>query len=54
MLVLVAGVGGWAVFTEISGAVIAPGTLVVHSHVQEVQHPSGGIVAEILPTTATG
>jgi HlyD family secretion protein len=47
VLVLVAGVGGWAIFTVISGAVIAPGTLVVHSRVQEVQHPSGGIVAEI-------
>lgn len=48
VLFLVAGVGGWATFTEISGAVIAPGTLVVHSRVQEVQHPTGGIVAEIL------
>ncbi len=48
MLVLIAGVGGWAFLTKISGAVIAPGTLVVHSRVQEVQHPTGGIVAEIL------
>ena len=45
---LVAGVGGWAMLTQLSGAVIAPGTLVVHSRVQEVQHPTGGIVAEIL------
>lgn len=48
LLLLIAGVGGWALLTEISGAVIAPGTLVVHARVQEVQHPSGGIVAEIL------
>ena len=48
VLVLVIGVGGWASLTQISGAVIAPGILVVDSHVQEVQHPTGGIVAEIL------
>lgn len=48
MLFLVAGLGGWAFLTEISGAVIAPGTLVARARVQEVQHPSGGIVAEIL------
>ncbi|TGQ64001.1 biotin/lipoyl-binding protein, partial [Mesorhizobium sp. M8A.F.Ca.ET.207.01.1.1] len=29
------------------GAVIAPGTLVVDSHVKNVQHSTGGIVAEI-------
>lgn len=46
--VLVGGVGGWAATTEISGAVIAPGQLVVTSGLQDVQHPSGGVVAEIL------
>jgi len=44
----VVGIGGWATLTEISGAVIAPGILVVDSRVQEVQHSTGGIVAEIL------
>ncbi len=44
---LVGGVGGWASLTDISGAVISPGVLVVASRVQEVQHPTGGIVAEI-------
>jgi HlyD family secretion protein len=44
---LVVGVGGWALLTDISGAVISPGILVVASRVQEVQHPTGGIVAEI-------
>jgi HlyD family secretion protein len=48
VIFLLAGVGGWAAFTEISGAVIAPGALVVNSRVQEVQHPTGGIVADIL------
>jgi len=41
------GVGGWAVTTNLSGALIAPGTLVVGSHVKEVQHPTGGIVGEL-------
>lgn len=33
--------------TRISGAVIAQGMVVVNSHVKRVQHPTGGIVAEI-------
>jgi HlyD family secretion protein len=41
------GVGGWAATTSLSGALIAPGTLVVGSHVKQVQHPTGGIVAEL-------
>src|SRR4051812_40654066 len=44
---LVFGVGGYAVTAEVSGAVIAPGLLVVHSNVKRVQHPTGGIVGEI-------
>jgi HlyD family secretion protein len=49
LLALIAGgVGGWAATTEISGAVIAPGILVVDSNVKKVQHPKGGIVGEIL------
>ncbi len=44
---LVIGVGGWATFTEISGAVIAPGQLVVESDVKKVQHPTGGVVGEL-------
>ncbi|RVD70855.1 MAG: HlyD family type I secretion periplasmic adaptor subunit [Mesorhizobium sp.] len=44
---LVGGVGGWAALTQISGAVIASGVLVVDSHVKEVQHSTGGIVGEI-------
>jgi HlyD family secretion protein len=41
------GIGGWAVTTELSGAVIAQGTVVVDSSVKKVQHPSGGIVGEL-------
>jgi HlyD family secretion protein len=46
-LFLVLCVGGWAATTNIAGALIAPGSLVVGSHVKEVQHPTGGIVAEL-------
>lgn len=45
--ILAGGVGGWATQTEISGAVIAPGTLVVYSNVKKVQHPTGGVVGEL-------
>ncbi|GJE18489.1 HlyD family type I secretion periplasmic adaptor subunit [Methylobacterium marchantiae] len=44
---LVVGVGGWATFTMISGAVIAPGQLMVESDVKKVQHPTGGVVGEL-------
>lgn len=44
---LAGGVGSWAATTDISGAVIAPGVLVVDSYVKKVQHPTGGIVGEI-------
>ncbi|MCJ2077319.1 HlyD family type I secretion periplasmic adaptor subunit [Methylobacterium sp. E-016] len=47
-LTLVVGIGGWATFTEISGAVIAPGQLVVESEVKKVQHPTGGVVGALL------
>src|SRR5262249_20467372 len=41
-LLLVGGLGGWAVITELSGAVVASGMLVVDSNVKKVQHPTGG------------
>jgi HlyD family secretion protein len=47
VVLLAGGVGGWAATTEISGAVIAPGALVVDSNVKKVQHPTGGIVGEL-------
>jgi membrane fusion protein, type I secretion system len=48
--VLMLGVGifgGWACLMPLSGAVIVPGTLVVASVVKRVQHPAGGVVADI-------
>ena len=47
-VLLVGGVGGWAATTEIAGAVIAPGVLVVDSNVKKVQHQTGGVVSELL------
>lgn len=46
-VVLVAAVGGWAGTTKLSGALIAPGTIVVDSNVKKVQHPTGGVVGEL-------
>ena len=46
-VILVVGFGGWAAKTEISGAVVAPGQLVVNSSVKKVQHPTGGVVGEL-------
>lgn len=48
VLVLSAAVvGGWATLVPLSGAVVLPGTLVVESSVKKIQHPTGGVVAEI-------
>ena len=45
--VLAGGLGGWASTQEISGALIAPGQIVVESNVKKVQHPTGGVVGEL-------
>ena len=44
---LTLGIGGWASTTEIAGAIVAPGSLVVESNVKKVQHPTGGVVGEV-------
>jgi HlyD family secretion protein len=46
-VLLVAGLGGWAMTTEFTGAVIAAGQLVVDSNVKKVQHPTGGVVGTL-------
>jgi HlyD family secretion protein len=46
IILLAGGVGGWAATSEIKGAVIAQGSIVVDSNVKKVQHPSGGVVGE--------
>lgn len=45
--VLVFGFGLWSVLSEISGAIVASGQLEVSQSRQIVQHPDGGVVAEI-------
>lgn len=44
---LTCGVGVWATTTEIAGALIAPGTVVVESNIKKVQHPTGGVVGKL-------
>ncbi|MDP3341633.1 HlyD family type I secretion periplasmic adaptor subunit [Frigidibacter sp.] len=49
VLALLAGsFGAWSVLAPLSGAVIAPGRVEVQQRPQVVQHPDGGVVAEIL------
>lgn len=44
---LVLGCGGWAATSELAGAVIANGTLVVDSNSKVIRHPTGGVVSRI-------
>ena len=46
--IVAGGFGGWASTMDISGALIAPGQIVVESNVKKVQHPTGGVVGELL------
>lgn len=39
--------GGWIALVPLAGAVVVPGNLVVQSNVKAIQHPTGGVVAEI-------
>ena len=45
---LTIGLGTWAATARLSGAVIAPGLIVIESNIKKVQHPTGGVVGEIL------
>lgn len=45
---LFGGIGVWAARTNLSGAVLAGGLVVVDSNVKKVQHPTGGVVGEIM------
>jgi HlyD family secretion protein len=45
--ILVFGFGVWSVASEIAGAVVASGQIEVSQNRQVVQHPDGGVVAEI-------
>ena len=47
VIVFAGGVGSWAATTELAGAVIGSGMLVVDSYTKKVQHPTGGVVGEL-------
>src|SRR5215472_6562557 len=42
--------GGWASLVPLSGAVVIPGTVVAESNIKKIQHPTGGIIANIAAT----
>lgn len=46
-VLLLGGIGTWAATTEIAGAIVTHGNVVVESSVKKVQHPAGGVVAQI-------
>lgn len=48
LILLVAGLGGWAVLARLSGAVVVPGRVEVEGHRQLLQHPEGGVVAAVM------
>ena len=47
LALLLGGFGAWATMTRLSGAIVAPGRIEVELNRQVVQHPDGGVVAEI-------
>lgn len=47
ILALFGGLGSWIAVAEISGGVIAPGSIAVEGYAKKVQHLEGGIVASI-------
>jgi HlyD family secretion protein len=46
-LLLVGGVGGWAATAQLTGAVIAQGSVAVDQNLKSIQHRDGGIVSDI-------
>ena len=44
---LIGGFGGWAAMAELTGAVIAAGTLKVEQNLKTIQHLDGGIIGSI-------
>ncbi len=47
LFALVGGFGVWSVTTQLAGAIVTSGQLEVEQNRQIVQHPDGGVVAEI-------
>jgi HlyD family secretion protein len=47
LLLVAGGFVVWGTVAQLSGAVIASGTLVVASNVKKVQHPTGGVIGDL-------
>jgi HlyD family secretion protein len=47
LLIAIVLAGGWMALMPLAAAVVVPGNLVVQSNVKTIQHPTGGVVAEI-------
>lgn len=52
-LCLAGGLGAWGTLAPLASAVIAPGIVVVEGNDKIVQHPTGGVVGEILVRNGT-
>ena len=48
VFVVVVVLGTWSAVTGLSGAVIAPATIVTETNSRRIQHKDGGVVREIL------
>ncbi|MEP3347117.1 MAG: HlyD family type I secretion periplasmic adaptor subunit [Litoreibacter sp.] len=47
LFILLGGFGVWSIQSSIAGAIIAPGKIEVDQNRQVLQHPDGGVVAEV-------
>lgn len=47
LVLTVAALGGWTTTKELSGAIMAPGQIMVDGSSKKVQHPAGGVVKSI-------
>ena len=50
---LLGGVGGWSATSDIAGAVVSSGSVVVDTNVKKVQHQTGGTVRELFVRDGT-
>ncbi|MCG7494529.1 HlyD family type I secretion periplasmic adaptor subunit [Thalassobius sp. Cn5-15] len=48
LTLLLGGFGAWATLTEIAGAIVTSGQIEVDQNRQVVQHPDGGVIADLL------
>ncbi|MEM9764731.1 MAG: HlyD family type I secretion periplasmic adaptor subunit [Pseudomonadota bacterium] len=48
VVILIGGFGTWAVGSNIAGAIVASGVIEVDQNRQAIQHPDGGVVADLM------